>query len=115
MNNDKIPLSDKAVEYVLTRKLNELKRLTADSIASAVQVNLSFLLREFEQDQDISLDDFLVREKIHTAIFLIEKDREITDDQLASRLGFTSVNQFIDAFESYIFVTPDKYRTFIYP
>lgn len=103
-------VSDQAVKYILTRKMEDLGNLTEASIAKAIGVNTSYLLQRFEKDQKITLKDFIVREKIHTAIFILEEHKEESIDELAVKLGFLKKTLFIDAFTNYIGIDPLNYK-----
>ena len=105
-----IPVADRAVEYILSRKLEELGSLTEEEIAQEVGVSLPYLLRNFKKNQNISLKNFITREKIHTAIFLLEKQKDLTIEDLAGKLGFPKINQFYDAFCGFIAVDPLTYK-----
>jgi AraC-like DNA-binding protein len=56
------------------------------------------------------LNDFIIREKIHTALFMLEKNQGLTVDELAAKLGFLRMNQFIEAFKNYIGIEPTAYQ-----
>lgn len=110
MKDMKSPVPDQAVEFILMRKLEELGRLTENNIAQAIGVNISYLLRKFERKHRIALNDFIIREKIHTALFILEKHQEVSLVELAQKLGFLRMNQFIEAFKNYIGIEPTHYR-----
>ena len=111
MRRKKNPVSDRAVEFILTQKLNQLGQLTEASLADALGVSLPYLLRKFKVAQKIGLREFLIREKVHTAMFLLEKHQDIPIEDLAGKLGFSEINQFIDAFKSYIAADPVTYQS----
>jgi len=106
----KMKVSDRAVEYILTRRVEDLGRLTGMKIATAVGVSQPYLSRKFKNDHKITLDEFITREKIHTAIFMLEKNREKPIEELATQLGFMKTDQFVNAFKSYVAIEPQKYR-----
>ena len=110
MKKRKPSVSDRAVEFILTRKLEELGSLTETSIAQAIGVNISYLSRKFEGKHKVTLNDFIVREKIHTAIFILEKHQEVCLGELSVKLGFVGINRFIEAFKNYVGVEPLTYR-----
>ena len=103
-------VSDRAVEYILTRKLEDLGALTGLKIAVAVGVKLSYLSRKFKTDQQIALEDFITREKIHTAIYMLEENREMSIEELAGKLGYMEPGSFIEVFKNYIAVEPERYK-----
>lgn len=103
-------ISDRAVEYILTRKIDELRSLNAGKVAKSIGANSSYLSRCFETDQKISLGDFILREKIYRAIFILEKDFEISIAELSRELGFTQLDDFVREFRVIIAIDPEKYR-----
>lgn len=103
-------ISERAVEYILSRAFDELKQLTDSTIAEALGVSTAYLCRKFRKDREIKLNDFIVREKIYTAIHILERDTVISIDHLARQLGFWETNSFVHAFKDYIAVEPQRYR-----
>lgn len=102
--------SHRAVEFILSRKLEDLGSLTEASIAQCIGVSISYLLRKFKEEHKITLCGFITREKIHTAISILEKHQEVSVDELAVKLGFLKVSRFIRAFRNYVGVDPLTYR-----
>ena len=111
MPGRKSPVSDRAVEFILTRKLPQLGQLTEVSLADALGVSLPYLLRKFKKAQKIDLKEFITREKVHTAMFLLEQHHDISIEEVAEKLGFSRINQFIDAFKNYIAADPVTYHS----
>ncbi len=107
-------VSDRAVEYILTRKIEDLGGLTGVEIAAAVGVKPSYLSRKFKSDQKIALDDFITREKIHTALYMLEENREMSIEELAGKLGYMELDSFITVFKNYIAVEPERYKELRY-
>jgi AraC-like DNA-binding protein len=110
MSKRKEPVSDRVVEFILTRKLNELGQLTETTLADAMGVSLPYLVRKFKKAQKIDLNDFIIREKIHTAMFLLETQQGFSVEELAEKLGFSKLHQFVDAFKNYIAADPLTYQ-----
>jgi hypothetical protein len=84
MTKDRI--SYRIVEFILTRELDELSILTSEEISEALSLDSLKMTRVFESDQHISLDRFIVREKMYRAFFLIEKNHGITIEELAKKM-----------------------------
>ncbi|HLP45441.1 MAG TPA: AraC family transcriptional regulator, partial [Candidatus Kapabacteria bacterium] len=57
-------LSDRLVEYVLTRKLDELAMLTVESSANHLNINRSHLSRTFKNEKGFTIEEFIFKIKI---------------------------------------------------
>jgi transcriptional regulator GlxA family with amidase domain len=111
MPNDHI--SPRVVEFILTREPEELSTLSGQKIAAALSLDLLNLTRAFESDQHISLDRFIVREKMYRAFFLIEKNQGITIEELAKKMGFLQTREFAKEFETLFLIDPGKYKELV--
>lgn len=103
-------ISEQAVDFILTRRNEELKSIKVEEIARILKANRSYLSRSFKVDQSISLTRFILREKIHRAIFLIENGYEKTMAQLSTDLGFFKLDNFVNEFRHHLAIDPDRYR-----
>lgn len=103
-------ISDMAVEFILTRRIEELKSLTVEEIARNIGVNRLFLSLSFFVGRKISLSNFILREKMHEAFFILEKDHRIPLDELSRKLGFIRCEDFNMEFEKYFAISPGKFR-----
>ncbi len=75
-----------------------------------IGANRSYLSRSFKLDQNISLSDFISREKIYRAIFILDKNHEMSIQELAEELGFLRVEDFAREFENQFAIEPEKYK-----
>ncbi len=103
-------ISEKAVELILTCKTEELQHLTETGIASIIGVDNQSLSQDFKIDQYISISDFILREKIYRAYFLLRKNSGISIDELSRKLGFSTVEDFNTEFEKHFAINPQKFR-----
>ena len=108
MNNN--GLSTQAVEFIITRDLDELAHLTETGISQVLGANQAVLRRLFKTSQSISLERFILREKLHRAAFILEREPGISVKKLSERLGFPEVEHFSKAFEDYLAITPGRYK-----
>lgn len=113
MKKTTIKTSDLAAEFILTRKTEELASLTGQEIAETLGLDLSHLSETFEAHQRIKLDQFIIREKLHRSIFILDEDRKISIDDLARKLGFRETRQFAREFENYLLIPPRLYQEII--
>ena len=103
-------LADRAVEFILTRDTGELRTLTEEKIAKTLEVKSSHLAETFKIQQCIPLDRFITREKIHRAVFILEKDHSISIEALSKKLGFPRLKDFVMEFEHYLLIDPHRYK-----
>lgn len=103
-------ISDRAVDFILSRENEELKNLTEFKVAKGIGANRSYLSQSFKIDRNITLSKFVKREKIHRALFILEKEHDKSIRELSGELGFLKVKDFIMAFKSHVAIAPEKYR-----
>lgn len=103
-------VSDRVVEFILTREVSDLENLTVSSIARSFEINRSYLSQRFKSDKSFSLHDYIVMVKILRAMSLLEKEDSLTVDVLSRKMGFSSSDYFTRVFKKVIGTTPGKYK-----
>lgn len=103
-------LCDKAVEFILTRDIEELGALTEEKVAETLKVEPSDLTEIFKTHQPIALNYFISREKIYRAIFMLEKNPLISIEVLSTQLGFCQIDDFVMEFQNHILIDPYRYK-----
>ena len=111
MTNHRI--SHRVVEFILTREPDELSTLSREEISAALSLDPVKMIHVFEADQRISLDRFILREKMYRAFFLIEKNHGITIEELAKRMGFLQTSEFAREFETIFLIDPGRYKELV--
>ena len=106
-------LVERAVAYIFSLRDEEIRKLTAEGVAVAIQTGLDQLDPVFEKDQKISIPVFIEREKVYRAYFTINKLLDVEIPELSEQLGFASTAEFEEAFETYILVKPGKYKEIV--
>jgi AraC-like DNA-binding protein len=111
MNNHlKKSQSDRVVEYVLTRNIDELETLSVNTIAEKLDLKRNNLWRCFKSEKKLTLQEYIFRIKIvHASSLLIERE-ELTVKEVGMKIGFYSYNYFIHIFKQYFGTTPGRYR-----
>jgi len=109
-NTGPIPFHEKVAIYILSRGIEELGTLTSEAVAEALGVPLPKLLKTFAVHQHITLDRFIMREKIHRAIFTIDKDQAVSLESLSGKLGFKRMDEFETQFRNYLHIAPHLYK-----
>lgn len=102
-------ISEIAVEFILSQNTGELKNLTEDIVAKSIGVNSSCLSRKFERIQKMTIPDFILREKLYRAYFILKEGSDKTIDLLSTELGFLKIEDFNIEFEKYFAITPKSY------
>lgn len=110
---DSKSLSDRVVEFVLSRDIDQLAVLTVESIALNLDINRSHLSRTFKSEKDFTLEEFVFKTKIISAASMLKEQPDITIKEIARRMGFCRCDYFIRIFKRYFGTTPAKYRELI--
>lgn len=103
-------ISDRVTEFILTRDIDQLSMLKVSNIASTFEVNPSYLSRIFKGEKDITLNEFITGEKMYRSVILLKKEKNISMDQLAKKVGFSRADYFITLFKNYFGVHPREFR-----
>ena len=103
-------ISDRVVEFVLTREVRELENLTVGAIARKFNMNRCYVSQRFKYDKKFSLHDYILMVKILRSLSLLEAKEEITVEDLAKKMGFASSDYFTRVFKRIIGTTPGKYK-----
>jgi AraC-like DNA-binding protein len=103
-------ISDLAAEFIIKQSTEELRQLSEAKIGQFLGVSKNYLSRKFKKDQKISCSGFILREKLHRAFFILNKNREKPIDKLAKELGFPTIDDFNIEFEKYHAITPERYK-----
>ena len=110
MKRKKDSLCDLAIEFILTRTLEEVGEVTVVRIARELKVSRSYLARVFKRERDVSLKEYLLREKMHRAESLLINESQITIKELSEKIGFLDTNYFAYLFKRYYGISPGRYR-----
>ena len=105
-------ISDRVVEYVLTRQVDTLGSLTVENIATSLNLNRSHLSRTFKTEKKFTIEEFIFKIKILRAASLLQARSDLTIKEIAKKLGFCRCDYFIRIFKRYFGTTPARYRDF---
>ena len=103
-------VTELAVEFILSRNIKDLGKLTTEKVARSISVNSFYLYLNFLIYQRITLPNFILKEKLKEAFFTLEKDKEVSIEELSKDLGFLEVQDFNLEFEKYFAIVPGKFR-----
>lgn len=110
---DSNSVSDRVVEYVLSRKVSELGILTVENVAANLKLNRSHLSRTFKHEKNFTIEEFIFKIKIIRAASMLKDNAGLTIKEIARILGFSRCDYFIRIFKLYFGTTPARYRDLI--
>ena len=88
--------------------LLELAQFDESRLSEILELNEADL-RDREDSSASGLSELVLREKVHRSLHLIENSDEITTEELAEKLGFSSKDEFARQFKKNLLVEPDRY------
>lgn len=110
MENNNV--SDEVIKYVLTLTDDEFAGLSVGTLAYSFKIDRFKLLRQFKHQTDMTLEDFLLKEKMARAAFLLKAYVDVTVKEVSERIGFCTCDYFIRKFRSFYGIPPGRYREF---
>jgi len=109
------PIAERVVRYVLTISEEEFAALSVSRLAQIFKVDRFKLSREFKQQTEMKLEEFLFREKMTRAALMLLAYRDITVREVAERIGFCTYDYFIRVFRQFFGVVPGRFREYKIP
>ena len=103
-------LSDRVVRFILCLNMEELGKLTKEKIAQVFEVEIAYLLEQFKKQKSITLQRYIIREKIHRAFFKLETNQSDSIESISNRLGFRRIDEFELEFKNYLYIPPKKFK-----
>lgn len=94
-----------AVNYI---RQNLHQKLSLEKIAKMAYLSKSNFFKLFKQELGISPNDFIIRERIAQAKYLLKMQRSVKE--VAYQTGFSDSNYFIKAFKAIVGLTPKIYQ-----
>jgi AraC-like DNA-binding protein len=108
-------ISEQVIRSVLTMPEEEFIMLSVTKLARLFKMDRFKLSREFRQQTGMTLEDFLFKEKMTRAAFMLVAYREISVKEVAERIGFCTCDYFIRKFRHYFGMVPGKYKAYKAP
>lgn len=96
----------KAIEYI---RLNLDKELSLNIIARAISSSMYELSRQFKQETNQSIIDYINLLRIKSAVEMLENNY-LTITDIAQMVGYSDVNYFIKVFKKTNGITPNQFR-----
>ncbi len=101
--------STKIAEYVISCRIPDLARMNGTRLLELFKLDCQDSPGIWVEDSSVSLDEFILREKIYRSLYLIENLDETSAKELAMILGFADTEEFVRLFKKNLFVEPDRY------
>ncbi len=99
---------ERAMRFILTSTNEKILTVTPGDVAAEVGMNCDALDHFFLQTRKLSVEDSILREKMHRAYAAIVNNLRLSNIELASSLGFDTPETFSNAFEKYFCIQPDR-------
>ncbi|MCP4149965.1 MAG: helix-turn-helix transcriptional regulator [bacterium] len=105
-------LSEQVMKHVLSVTDREFAGLTVSILAILFNIERYNLSRQFKRQTQMTLEKFLLTEKMTRAAFLLRYSCDITVKEVAERIGFCTCDYFIRKFKEHYGVRPGRYKIF---
>jgi AraC-like DNA-binding protein len=109
--DDKL-ISERVMQRVLTMPEDEFSTVSVTKLAKNFQLDRFKLSRGFRQQAGMTLEEFLFKEKMTRAAFMLLAHRDISVKEVARRMGFCTCDYFIRKFRHYYGMVPGKYKAY---
>jgi YesN/AraC family two-component response regulator len=105
-----ISILDTVMQHVMTVSDEEFSELTVCTLAYSFNIDRYKLLRQFKNRTNMTLEDFLFKEKMARAAFLLHANSDITVKEVSKKVGYSTSDYFIRKFKQYYGIVPGKYK-----
>jgi len=105
-------VSDQVIRHVMTVTDKEFADLSVGRLAYSFKIDRYKLSRQFKRQTAMTLEDFLLKEKMTRSAFLLKAYRDITVKEVSQRIGFCTSDYFIRKFRKYYGIAPGRYKEF---
>ncbi len=110
MKKDK--LVQQVLQYVITANDKAMAALSVGTLAYTFGVERSRLSKKFKFQTGMTLEVFLLKEKMFRAAILLNSGGNITVKEISQIIGYCNSDYFIKRFREYFGIAPGAYREF---
>lgn len=107
---NQINLSDEVLQYVISVNDYEFAEMNVGTLACSFKTDRFKLSRQFKKKTGMTLEDFLLREKMTRAALLLSAHENIPVKEISRKVGFCTCDYFIRKFRKYYGIAPGRYR-----
>ena len=101
---------DQVLRYVMTVTDEEFAAISVGTLAHLFNVERSKLTRQFKRQTGMTLEDFIFKEKMTRAAFLLKDQKDIKVKEVSKMIGFCTSDYFIRRFREYYGIVPGRYK-----
>ena len=105
-------LSDRVIKFIMTLDDEAFASLTVTALAQEFNISRFKLLRTFKAEKRMTLEFYLLQEKMSRCAFLLMSDGDITVKKVAKHMGFCTCDYFIQVFKKYFGLLPGQYKEY---
>ena len=105
--------SEQVIKFILTRNYDELGELTIERITYLLNISRSHLYEKFKREKKFTPREFLVMIKMLRSASLLEEDQVSPVEDIAQRMGFSTLDYFKKVFKAHFGTTPTRYRKYV--
>ncbi len=103
---------DRVVEHVMSVTDEQFAGLSVAGLAYSLKIDRFKLSRQFKSQSAMTLEEFIFKEKMARAAFLLKTFEDITVKEVSRRIGFCTCDYFIRKFKQYYGVAPGMFKKF---
>ena len=105
-------LSDRVIRFIATREHKEFAALTVSKLAREFKVDRFKLSRRFKSEKEMTLEVYLMQEKMFRCAYLLTSEADITIKEVSDLMGFCTCDYFIQVFKKNFGVLPGQYKEY---
>lgn len=109
---DETTMSNQVIRCVMTMPDEEFAVLSVGKLANLLNIDRYKLSRQFKRQTEMTLEEFLYKEKMNRAAILLLDYRDISVKDVSEKIGFCSPDYFIRKFKQFYGIVPGKYRDY---
>lgn len=110
--DDKKEIFNQVQQHVLTVSDQELAGLSVSILAYKFNIDRFKLSRQCKRQTGMTLENFLFKEKMTRAAFLLTGHNRITVKEVSEKVGYCTSDYFIRKFKKFHGMAPGKYKYF---
>lgn len=105
-------VSERVIQRVMSAGDEDFADFSVGTLAYSFSIDRYKLLRQFKRQTHMTVESFLLREKMARAAFLLKADGGVTVKEVAERIGFCTPDYFIRKFREFYGINPGRYREY---
>ncbi len=103
-------VSNQVIRRIMTVPDEEFGDLSVSRLAYSFKISRYKLTRQFKSHTKMTLEDFLFKEKMARAAYLLAAEEGIRVKDVSEMIGFCTCDYFIRKFKAYYGIVPGKYK-----